>query len=53
MYIKGHAVLKVTPPIFTFCAGHRRRKMYSGHTRLCVCLSVAVCPHYCTHPVIM
>ena len=32
----------------------RRRKMYCGHARLCVCLSVclsaAVRPHYCTDP---
>ena len=24
--------------------------MYCGHTRLCVCLSAAACPHYCTDP---
>ena len=23
--------------------------MYSGHGRLCVCLSTAAFPHYCTH----
>jgi len=28
----------------------RRRKMYCGHARLCVCLSAAVRPHYCTDP---
>jgi len=32
----------------------RRRKMYCGHARLCVCVSVclsaAVRPHYCTDP---
>jgi len=38
----------------------RRRKMYCGHPRLCVCLSLSVCvsvclsaavrPHYCTDP---
>ena len=22
----------------------------SGYARLCVCLSLAACPHYCTHP---
>ena len=33
----------------------RRREMYCGHARLCVCLcvsvclSVAACPHYCTN----
>ena len=37
---------------FTFCVSRRRRKMYCGHVRLsvCVCLSVAVRPHYCTDP---
>ena len=38
----------------TFCVSRSRRKMYCGHARLCVCLSVclsaAVRPHYCTHP---
>jgi len=24
--------------------------MYSGHGRLCVCLSLAAFPHYCTDP---
>jgi len=24
--------------------------MYSGHVRLCVCLSLATLPHYCTDP---
>ena len=30
----------------TFCVSRRRRKMYCGHARLCVCLSVclSVCP---------
>jgi len=32
----------------------RRREMYSGHARLCVCLSVCLsavtCPHYCMEP---
>jgi len=28
----------------------RRRKMYYGHPRLCVCLSAASCQHYCTDP---
>jgi len=32
--------------IITFCVSRRRRKMYCGHTRLCVCVSVclSVCP---------
>jgi len=28
--------------IITFCVSRRRRKMYSGHARLCVCLSVCL-----------
>ena len=28
--------------VITFCVSRRRRKMYCGHARLCVCLSV--CP---------
>jgi len=40
--------------LITFCVSRRRRKMYCGHARLCVCVSVclsaAVRPHYCTVP---
>jgi len=36
--------------LITFCVSCRRRKMYCGHARLSVCLSAAVCPHYCTDP---
>jgi len=40
--------------IITFCVSRRRSKMYCGHARLCVCLSVclsaAVRPQYCTDP---
>ena len=36
--------------VFTFCVSRRRRKMYCGHARLCVCLSAAVLPHYCMDP---
>ena len=44
--------------LITFCVSRRRRKMYCGHARLCVslsvclsvCLSAAVRPHYCTDP---
>ena len=28
----------------------RRREMYCGHARLCVCLPAAACPHYRTDP---
>jgi len=36
--------------LVTFCLSRRRRKMYCGHPRLCVYLSAAVRPHYCTDP---
>jgi len=40
--------------LITFCMSRRRRQMYCGHARLCVCMSVclsaSVCPHYCTDP---
>ena len=37
--------------IFTFCVSCRRRKMYRGHARLCVCLYVcaSVCPRPYAH----
>ena len=48
------------PPVVTFCVSRRRRKMYCGHARLFVCVSLCVClsvclsaavrPHYCTDP---
>ena len=36
--------------LVTLCVSRTRRKMYCGHTRLCVCLYAAVRPHYCTDP---
>jgi len=33
--------------IITFRVSRRRREMHIG---LCVCLSLAACPHYCTDP---
>jgi len=40
--------------LITFCVSRRRREMYRGHARLCVCLSVclsaAACLHYYTDP---
>jgi len=49
--------LKTTPvSLITFCVSRRRRKMYCGHARLCVCVCLSVClsaavrPHYCTDP---
>ena len=37
---------RIMSEVFTFCVSRRRRKMYCGHARLCVCLSVclSVCP---------
>jgi len=29
--------------LVTFCVSRRRRKMYCGHARLCVCVSVCGC----------
>ena len=34
--------------VITFGMSCRRRKMYCGHTHLCVCLFAAACPRYCT-----
>ena len=31
--------------LVTFCVSRRRREMYCGHARLCVCLSVCPWPH--------
>jgi len=40
--------------VFTFRVSRRPREMYCDHARLCVslcvCLSAAACPHYCTDP---
>ena len=30
--------------LITLCVSRRRRKMYCGHARLCVCLCLSVCP---------
>jgi len=58
-------VAEVIVDVVTFCVSRRRRKMYCGHARLCVCLmclsvclslclcvclSAAIRPHYCTDP---
>ena len=45
----------MTSVTVTFCVSRRRREMYTGHGRLCVCLSViclslAAFPHYCADP---
>ena len=34
----------------TLRVNRRRREMYTGHGRLCVCLSLAAFAHYCTDP---
>ena len=36
--------------MITFHVSCRGREMYSGHSRMCVCLSMVACPHYCTDP---
>ena len=38
--------------VITFCVSRRRRKMYCGHARLCVCLCVclSVCLSVCPRP---
>jgi len=36
--------------VATFHVSRRRREMYSGHARLCVCLSAAACQHCYMHP---
>ena len=37
-YVYGHSSFEV----ITFCMSRRRRKMYCGHSRLSVCLSVCL-----------
>jgi len=45
-------LLQSIQSVITFRVSRRRREMYCGHVRLCVCLcvcvSVCACPHYCT-----
>jgi len=36
--------------VITFHMRHSQGEMYSGHGHLCVCLSLAAFPHYCTDP---
>jgi len=36
--------------VITFHVRHNQGKMYIGHDRLCVCLSLATFPHYCMDP---
>jgi len=47
---KGALQMSTFTLLFTFRVSGRRRKMYYGHARLCVCLSAASCLHYCTDP---
>jgi len=45
------SVLVLNSSIFIiFCVSRRRREMYCGRASVCVCLSVAACPYYCTDP---
>jgi len=50
-YSSAHTVDIACIVIITFCVSRRRRKMYSGHPRLCVCVSVcvSVCPRPYAH----
>ena len=36
--------------VITFCVSRRRRKMYCGHARLCVCVCLSVCPRPAADP---
>jgi len=38
------------PNVITFHVRHSRGEVYIGHACLCVCLSLAAFPHYCTDP---
>jgi len=48
----SHTVHRHKLGFITFCVSRRRREMYCGHPRLCVCacLSAAACLRYCTDP---
>jgi len=55
--IQSNKVKRCLEFVMTFCVSRRRREMYIGHTRLCVCSSLhcLVEPywinlHYCTDP---
>jgi len=37
-------------PLITFRVRHSPGEMYIDNGRLCVCLSLAAFPHYCTDP---
>jgi len=52
MSLKGICEMVLSTSVITFRVSRRRREMYSGHARLCVCLclSAAACQHYCTDP---
>jgi len=39
--------ISIKTSVITFCVSRRRRKMYSGHARLCVCVSA--CPRPYAH----
>ena len=41
---------RVAACVITFRVSRKRREMYCGHPRLCVCLFAAACPHYCADP---
>jgi len=43
-------LMRRRPSLVTFRMSRRRREMSIGHSRLCVYLSLAAFPHYCTDP---
>jgi len=54
-FFRGHSVYCLPNELtvlalITFRVSRRPREMYCVHARLCVCLSLAACPHYCTDP---
>ena len=42
--------IRILPLVITFRVSRRRCEIYSAHGCLCVCLSLAAFPHYCTDP---
>jgi len=49
-FVIVHSGLFITLYLNTLRVSRRRCEMYIGHARLCVCLSLASLPHYCTNP---
>jgi len=52
-YPQGNEIGQVASSVFVIFTFHVRRsrgEVYNSHGRLCVCLSLAAFPHYCTDP---